>query len=168
MRFLKAALLCSVLAITGGHAAVAEPPANADGGASPLWAKRCGKEGDGRELCYVEQYAVAMPDNAVLLNVMIGFIGPEGRPRMILTAPLGIMLMPGLVMTIDSGKPITLPLESCQPGGCRTVADLDQSSLDQFRRGARMTVRFVTGDRKALDIPVPLKGLDAALKQLKR
>ena len=167
MRLLKAAFLCSVLAITGGRAAAAELPAGADGGA-PLWAKRCGKDGDGRELCYVEQYAMAMPANTMLLNVMIGFVGPEGKPRMIMTAPLGIMLMPGLVMTVDSGKPLTLPLESCQPGGCRTVADLDPSGLDQLRRGTRMTVRFVTGDGKALDIPVPLTGLDAALKQLKR
>jgi invasion protein IalB len=71
-------------------------------------------------------------------------------------------------MSIDSGKPVTLPFESCQAGGCRMVADLDQSSLDQFRRGDKMTVRFVTGDRKAIDIPVPLKGFDAALKQLKK
>ncbi|MCG5243646.1 invasion associated locus B family protein [Azospirillum doebereinerae] len=168
MNVWKAALLCLALAAVGTEPALAaDPPAKPDGAAQPLWSKRCVKEND-REVCFIEQYAVAMPANAVLLNVLVGFLGPEGKPRMIMTAPLGVMLAPGLAMSIDSAKPVTLPFENCQAGGCRMVADLDQSSLDQFRRGDKMTVRFVTADRQAVDIPVPLKGFDAALKQLKK
>ncbi|CAO3425872.1 invasion associated locus B family protein [Azospirillum doebereinerae] len=165
----KAALLSLALATAGTFPALAaDPPAKADGAPQPLWSKRCVKEAGDRETCFIEQYAVAVPANAVLLNVLFGFLGPEGKPRMIMTAPLGVLLAPGLAMSIDAAKPITLPFESCQTGGCRMVADLDQSSLDQFRRGDKMTVRFVTSDQKAVDIPVPLKGFDAALKQLRK
>lgn len=136
--------------------------------ASPLWNRQCTAETDGRQVCYVQQYAVTMPTNTVLLNVIIGFFGPEGKARMIMTAPLGVLLMPGLAITVNSGNPIALPFESCQAGGCRTVTDLDQASLDQIRRGDKMTVRFVTSDQQAIDIPVPLQGLDAALNQLRK
>lgn len=146
--------------------ALAQGKPAAEAVAAPLWSRQCVKEGE-RDVCFVEQFAVAMPANNVLLNIRLGFFGPEGRPRMILTVPIGVLLMPGLTMSIDAGKPVVLPFESCQPGGCRSVVDMDQPTLDQIRRGARMTVRFVGADRNALDIPVSLKGVDAALKQLK-
>ncbi|WP_376968018.1 invasion associated locus B family protein (plasmid) [Azospirillum sp. A26] len=173
MKTWKAVPLVLALAAAGtapapDAALAADPPAKADAAPAPLWSKRCVKEAGDRESCFIEQYAVAMPANAILLNVLVGYLAPEGKPRLIMTAPLGVLLQPGLAMSIDSAKPVTLPFESCQAGGCRMVADLDQSSLDQFRRGDKVTVRFVTADRKAVDIPVPLKGFDAALKQLRK
>lgn len=168
MKVWTAALVSLALATGSAPVFAADPPAKTDSAPPPFWSKRCVTESDARENCFIEQYAVAMPTNTVLLNILVGFLAPEGKPRLIMTAPLGVLLAPGLVMSIDSGKPVTLPFESCQAGGCRMVADLDQSSLDQFRRGDKMTVRFVTGDRKAIDIPVPLKGFDAAQKQLKK
>lgn len=167
MKVWKVARLAFALALTGAAPALAaDPPAKLDGSSQPLWSKRCVKEGD-RDVCFIEQYAVAMPANSVLLNVLVGFMAPEGKPRIIMTAPLGVLLAPGLAMSIDAAKPVTLPFESCQAGGCRVVADLDPSSLERFRAGQRMTVRFVTAEQKAIEIPVPLEGFAAALNQLK-
>jgi invasion protein IalB len=169
----KAALHPTLLALTlvlaGSVPAFAvqdKPAAGKEQAAGPLWSKQCTRDGAGREVCYVEQYAVGMPGNVVLLNVSMAFTGQGGRARLIMTAPLGVQLIPGLVMTIDGGKPVTLPFESCHAGGCRSIVELDEQSLNQIRRGTSMTVRFVGADSKALDIPVPLKGLTAALKQL--
>lgn len=156
-------LLAMMLVLAGGGPAFAAQD-KPDQAAGPLWSKQCTRDGAGREVCYVEQYAIA--GNTVLLNVSMAFAGQGGRARLIMTAPLGVQLIPGLVMTIDGGKPVTLPFESCHAGGCRMIVELDEQSLDQIRRGASMTVRFVAADGKALDIPVPLKGLAAALKQL--
>ncbi|MCG5244096.1 invasion associated locus B family protein [Azospirillum doebereinerae] len=155
------------MAAVAGGLGFAPAVANAQDPAAPLWNRQCARNEEGREFCYVEQYAIAMPAKTVLLNVRFGFLGPQGQPRIILTVPLGTQLIPGLGLTIDKEKPLALPFESCQTGGCRTVADLDPASLDRFRRGQSMTVRFVGDDGKPLDIPVPLKGLDAAFKQLK-
>ncbi|WP_165184394.1 invasion associated locus B family protein [Caulobacter soli] len=162
---LQPILLAAMLVLAGSGPALAAPD-KPDGAAGPLWSKQCTRDDAGREICYVEQYAVAMPGNTVLLNVSMAFTGQGGRARLVITAPLGVQLIPGLVMTIDAGKPVTLPFESCHAGGCRMIVELDEQSLDQIRRGAGMTVRFVNADGKALDIPVPLKGLAAALKQL--
>jgi invasion protein IalB len=165
----KAALhpiLATMLVVAGCGPAFAAQDKGAEA-PGPLWSKQCASDGGAREICYVEQYAVAMPGNTVLLNVRMAFTGQGGRARLIMTAPLGVQLIPGLAMTIDSGKPVSLPFESCNAGGCRSIVELDEKSLDQIQRGANMTVRFVASDGKAYDIPVPLKGLSAALKQLR-
>lgn len=162
-------LLAMMLVLAGWAPAFAAQDQRAEAkkeAPGPLWSKQCTRDGAGREVCYVEQYAVAMPEKTVLLNVTMAFTGNGGNARLIMTAPLGVQLIPGLVMAIDGGKPVTLPFESCHAGGCRMIVDLDEQSLDQIRRGTSMVVRFVAADSKALDIPVPLKGLAAALKQL--
>lgn len=161
------ALLASVLAVAGLAAPAASATPAGEAGAT-LWARQCAKEADGREQCFVEQYAVGMPAKAVLLNVRFGLVGSEGKARMVLTAPLGVLLQPGLTLRIDASAPITLPFDRCDGGGCRAVAEIDRAVLDRLRNGSMMTVRFATGDQKPLDVPIPLTGLDAALTQLKR
>ncbi len=135
--------------------------------AGPLWSKQCVKSPDGaKEACFVQQLVYAMPQRTILLKSQFGYLGPDGKPRLILTAPLGILLPPGLVLAVDQAKPLAVPLESCEAGGCRSVIDMDAPALDSFRNGKQMTVRFVTQDRKVVDLPVKLDGLAAALKSL--
>ncbi|WP_372396043.1 invasion associated locus B family protein [Azospirillum sp. HJ39] len=160
------ALLASALAVAG--LAVSASATLAGDADAALWARQCAKEADGREQCFVEQYAVGMPAKAVLLNVRFSLVGPERKARMALTAPLGVRLPPGLTLAIDAGGPIALPFDRCDGGGCLAVADIDRPGLDRFRKGSMMTVRFVTGDNKPFDVPIPLTGLDAALTQLTR
>jgi len=163
-RCARMALLISVLAAAGGTPAATRA---AETAASP-WSRHCAREADGREQCFVEQYAVAMPANTVVLNIRFGFAGPDHRARMVATAPLGILLQPGLGIAIDAGKPILVPFESCNSGGCRATAEIDTAGLAHFRRGTTMTVRYAAADRRTVEIPVSLAGLDAAMNNLAR
>lgn len=166
-RFIRAALagmvMASAMAMNVHAAESKKTTAPAQG---PLWSKQCVKDPAGKDICFVQQFAVAMPQNAVMLNVAVGYLGAQGKPRMILTAPLGILLMPGLQVTIDSEKPISLPFDSCQTSGCRAAFEMDKQSFDQFRNGKVLTVRYAMMDRKAVDIPIKLDGLAAALKSV--
>jgi len=45
---------------------------------------------------------------------------------------------------------------------------MDDATADQLRRGKVLTVRYITMDRKAVDIPIKLEGLAAALGTLSR
>jgi invasion protein IalB len=137
-------------------------------GQGPLWSKQCVKDPKDHDVCFVQQFAIALPQNVALLNVSIGYLGPDGKVRMIIRAPLAIFLPPGIQGTIDSGKPFTLPVESCDQGGCRTAVDMDDATTGQLRRGKVLTVRYITMDRKAVDIPIKLEGLAAALSTLSR
>jgi invasion protein IalB len=148
--------LVSLLAILSGGGAAAESP----------WSRQCVKSPEGKDACFLQQFVIAMPQKTALLKAVFSYLGPNGGPRLELTAPLGILLQPGLSLTIDKRDPLTLPLTFCQTGGCQAVIDLDQEALDQFRRGQTATVRYVTLERKAMDLPLKLSGLTAALKTI--
>ncbi|MDE1149899.1 MAG: invasion associated locus B family protein [Azospirillaceae bacterium] len=133
----------------------------------PLWSKACTKTDAGAEICYVEQFAIATPQNVMMLHVRLGYIGPEGKPRLILATPLGVLLQPGITLVVDQDKPLTLPFDGCQPGGCVAAADLEDGKvLDRFTNGKVLAVRYINGDKSPIDIPVQLAGLSAALKAL--
>ncbi|MDZ5645998.1 invasion associated locus B family protein [Nitrospirillum sp. BR 11828] len=167
----------TVMAHMGAAGAATEPvkapPASAAKGPEvkqapgPLWSKNCAKTDAGAEICYVEQFAIVTPQNVMMLHVQIGYLGPEGKPRLILTTPLGVLLQPGITLTVDQDKPLALPFDACQQGGCVAAADLEDGKvLDHFTGGKVLAVRYINGDKAAMDIPVQLNGLAAALKAL--
>jgi invasion protein IalB len=134
---------------------------------SPVWSKQCVASPDGqKQACFVQQFVLAAPQNTVLLKVMFSYLGPQNKPRLILETPEGVLLQAGLVLTIDTRKPLNVPLQACQAGACRAVIDMDGQALDQFTKGNVLNVRYVTADHKAVDLPVKLETLTAALKQL--
>lgn len=132
-----------------------------------LWGKQCAKDPNGKDICVVQQFISGQPGNTQLLLAQFGYIGPQNKPRLILSAPLGVVLPAGVTLGIDGAKPITVPFETCNPGGCLSIIDMDDAALTQFRKGKELTVHYVVaGAQKPQDLPVKLDGLDAALKSV--
>ncbi|MEC4592700.1 invasion associated locus B family protein [Nitrospirillum amazonense] len=140
--------------------------AEAQKAAGPPWAKNCAKDANGGDVCYVEQFAIANPGNAIVLHVQIGYMSADGKPVLVITVPLGTPVQPGLQLTLDGAKPIPLPLTLCQQGGCIASANLDQDVLKQFTTGKVLMVRYAKPDKTPMDVPVQLGGLAPALQSL--
>jgi invasion protein IalB len=134
----------------------------------PLWNKTCGKDASGQSVCVVEQFVLTMPQKAVVLHIRFSLSDKKDQTRMMLTAPLGILLPPGVSLSIDESKPITLPFERCTSEGCESGAVLDKDALDKFEKGKTLIVRYAPSRQGAADIPVKLEGLTNALKSLSK
>lgn len=153
-----------------GVPAAALPAAGAPGqtaataAGTALWAKNCVKNPAGGDICFVEQFAIANPQRTVLLHIRVGYLGAEGKPRIVIVTPLGVHLPPGVSLSLDDKEPLLLPYDSCQPSGCLVIADLNQEALHRFTTGTTLTVRYIGSDKGKLDIPIQLKGLGEALK----
>ena len=174
-----ALLTSSVQGVAATVDGAAPPPANATpANAAPTsaapaikaeWNKVCGTNG----VCYVEQYALAMPNKTPVLNVRFDLQGGEGRGRVFFKTPLGVLLREGVQFSIDSHDAITMPYDSCAPTGCVAWAVLGIDTLDTFKKGKTLTVTYFLPptDAKqpkptAQPIPVQLTGLSAAMATL--
>jgi len=135
---------------------------------TPLWNKTCGKDTSGQEICVVEQFAVVMPQKAVVLRIRFAPVENREQMRMMVTASLGIRLPPGLTLSVDGSKPIILPFERCTGEGCDAAAVLEKDALATFTHGKTLTVRYVVSEQAGADIPIKLDGLAAALHSLSR
>lgn len=162
MRHLAIAVLAAIVALIPASAAFA---ADAPG---PLWQKACNPPVQGQKAapaCWVEQFAVSMPQKVIMLRLRFERLGADGA-RMVATAPLGVLLPAGLTLTLDGGKPLALPFERCSGQGCDAVAVLDRAAVEQFVKGKTLLMHYAATDKAAADIPIQLDGLAAALKSL--
>ncbi len=132
--------------------------------ADVLWHKACAKPDD-KATCFVEQFAIAQPNNVPVLHIRFDLQGGEGRARMEVTVPTGVFLPAGLQLAIDGGKAISLPFERCGQG-CNASAVLDKAALDGFLKGRILTLHYIVGDQSGANIPVKLDGLKSALSSL--
>jgi invasion protein IalB len=131
--------------------------------ANPLWEKAC----DGTGRCWVEQFAISMPDRLVALHIRFDQ-RPDGAVGMAVAAPLGVALRPGQSLALDGAAPISLPFERCGERGCDAIAVLDKVAVEKIMKSKSLLVHYVVSDTASADIPVRLEGLKDALTTLSR
>ncbi len=141
------------------------------------WTVGCVKTKEGKENCVMFQN-VKEPDekNVDILKVTIGPFD-DGKPAAIITAPLGVALIPGIGLNIDGkdlevdGKPVVgLSYELCVPTGCSSALPLDKKDmLERFKKGTNLNINiYFSPDEKTgkKSLQVSLKGFSKALDMI--
>jgi invasion protein IalB len=164
----------TMLAVSPGHAAAPE------GEATPVHAERVGDweivceaakappsgGGPGRDCRILQRQVVRETGQSVFLATVLP-AGRDGGLVAILSTPLGGYLAPGMILTVDGGRPFKVLFETCTTAGCHGGFALDGRIARELRRGKVLTVRLWTGKSAKADVAVPLAGLDRALAALK-
>lgn len=128
------------------------------------WTVNCEGKGAG-EICHIDQKIVSKDEKKHgLLEIGVGMMPmPNGTksPKLIVLAPLGILLPKGLTLQIDDTPAAQLPFVQCFPVGCRTVINLESDGLQKFKNGNTAKFTYYLPNGKPASIPVSLKGFTA-------
>lgn len=119
------------------------------------------------QLCKVVQRQV---DRKTGQSVFVVTALPAGRADQIaaiVSTPLGGYLAPGMVLSVDRGRPFKVLFETCNVTGCHAGFALTGRIAQEMRRGRVLKVRLWTGKGIPADVAVPLTGFDAALAALR-
>ena len=122
-----------------------------------------------QERCFIYQTVVNQETDDPVLQIAVGYLPMENgqeRPAVLITVPLGVALPPGIGLRVDSGEPIRIPYERCVPSGCIAGFPLEDSLINQFRRGTRAEIRLHDGVQ-AIGLPVSLMGFTAGFNALR-
>lgn len=84
----------------------------------------------------------------------------------IITLPLKVYLVPGVLMTVDKKRPFKIAYELCDGKGCHAGFELNSQVLNALRRGNLAKVRVWTAEKRAIDFRVSLKGFTKAYRYL--
>lgn len=125
-----------------------------------------GARGDARDCRVLQRQVVRATGQSVFLATVLP-AGRGGGLVAILSTPLGGYLAPGMILTVDGGRPFKVLFETCTTAGCHGGFALDGRIARELRRGKVLTVRLWTGKTAKADVAVPLAGLDRALAALK-
>lgn len=162
--------------LTAPSGAATDPKANTGAGAKQAtaqtreqgWVAQCSSASRGAAPdCAVNQRVVLANTGQLLAAITIRVPSETRKPVMMLQAPLGLYLPPGMSLTIGKGKTVTVPLQTCDNNGCYAGQPMSADMLKQFRSGDKLVLKFQNMNRQDINVTVSLKGFSEAFEKVK-
>jgi len=127
------------------------------------WALRCPEDGQ----CVLEHRVLLEEnDEMPLLHLALQYSGSPLALNAVIRVPLGVLLGPGLALTVDDGEPIAMPFHHCRQHGCLALLQVSDQLADSLRRGTAARVSYHLPDGRELGVPLSLYGVTAGLRAL--
>jgi invasion protein IalB len=157
-------------AAPGPAAQQAAPPAGAPGAAGQPqdqqqvqliyapWTKFClkGQDANAKQVCFTGKDGRIESGQPVVAAVIIE---PEGEPKKILrvTLPLGMQLVHGTRLIVDTNPPQQSPYVICFTNGCMSDYELTPEMLGNMKKGQNLVVQAINSNGAPLTLPLPLQ-----------
>lgn len=131
------------------------------------WRLRCEREKDeDPERCFIMQIAKTEKGKREVLRIGVRYPEPDKPAMVFLTLPLGVYLPTGLLLQIDDGETLRIPVEICLPNGCHTRMALEKALLQKLKAGQQAKLAFRDSRQQQINVPVSLAGFTAAFAAL--
>lgn len=107
-----------------------------------------------------------LDNGRTLLLMTVRNTADNPDPMAMLQLPLGVLLQPGVSISVDDGEPRELSYTLCNNDGCLAVFPLDDGMKEALVKGITARVVLITADRREIAVDVSLSGFSAALNAL--
>ena len=92
---------------------------------------------------------------------------PDARePVMTIRIPVGLYLPAGLNINVDDGKPLPVPLQTCDQQGCYGETSLNAAFLAALKGGKRLSLTFQNMAKSNVVLLVPLENFADAFQKI--
>jgi len=132
------------------------------------WTEYCEKGANDTEICNISQTLTRQGSQQLLLSIRVNYVPGKKLPLVFATIPLGGLLTYSPLFKVGQGKPLKLAYQFCDISGCTAVAVLTAEIVSSLEKESQAVVQYVSIARKAIGIPVSLKGFRRGLKTLTR
>ena len=123
------------------------------------WTKFClkGQDANAKQVCFTGKDGRIESGQPVIAAVIIE---PEGEPKKILrvTLPLGMQLVHGTRIIVDSNPPQQSPYVICFANGCMSDYEATPELLANMKKGQNLVVQAINSNGAPLTLPLPLAG----------
>jgi invasion protein IalB len=121
------------------------------------WTKFClkGQDASAKQVCFTGKDGRIESGQPVIAAVIIE---PEGDPKKILrvTLPLGMQLVHGTRVIVDSNAPAQAPYVICFQNGCMSDYDVTPELIANLKKGQNLVVQAINSNGAPLTLPLPL------------
>jgi invasion protein IalB len=117
------------------------------------------------QVCYIQQ--VLSQGDAPLMVTVIGYAPGKPDPTIIFELPPGIHIKAGVQLQVDNNSPVKFT-GSCDKDYCRAGFALDQTIIEQIKRGRTASLSFTPAPKKKpTALPLSLMGVTKGLSMLR-
>ena len=121
------------------------------------WTKFClkGQEAGAKQVCFTGKDGRIESGQPVIAAVIIE---PEGEPKKLLrvTLPLGMQLVHGTRIIVDSNAPLQGPYVICFQNGCMSDYEATPELIASMKKGQNLVVQAINSNGAPLTLPLPL------------
>ncbi|MBT1513207.1 invasion associated locus B family protein [Bradyrhizobium sp. SRL28] len=143
----------------GAPAAPQQPPEQQVQLIYAPWTKFClkGQEAGAKQVCFTGKDGRIESGQPVIAAVIIE---PEGEPKKLLrvTLPLGMQLVHGTRIIVDSNAPLQGPYVICFQNGCMSDYEATPELIASMKKGQNLVVQAINSNGAPLTLPLPLAG----------
>lgn len=132
------------------------------------WARECENEGDFAGRCFIRQRLTLKSSGEMLFEIAAGYPLGGDYPLLLLSAPLGTFLPPGITIEVDQTGPYRAVVAYCNRDGCHAFYRMTPELFRFFQQGRWLNVAFHDGTRRINRFQVSLNGFSAAIDSLHR
>jgi invasion protein IalB len=152
----------ALLVAAPGFAAAQDNPA------PPSWISACQGPARADALeCQMEQRAVLSGSGQLVGSVTVRVPADTRAPVLMIRGPLGLSLAGGVAIDVDGAAAETLPLQTCDAGGCYAGAPLSEALLNAMFKGKTFNVTFQNLNKEPIKLPMSLAGFSATYGKIK-
>jgi invasion protein IalB len=121
------------------------------------WTKFClkGQDANAKQVCFTGKDGRIESGQPVVAAVVIE---PEGENKKILrvTLPLGMLLVHGTRVIVDSNPPAQGPYVICFANGCMSDYDVTPELLANMKKGQNLVIQAINSNNQPITLPLPL------------
>jgi len=121
------------------------------------WTKFClkGQDANAKQVCFTGKDGRIESGQPVVAAVVIE---PEGETKKILrvTLPLGMLLVHGTRVIVDSNPPAQGPYVICFANGCMSDYDVTPELLANMKKGQNLVIQAINSNNQPITLPLPL------------
>jgi invasion protein IalB len=131
--------------------------------AQPEWTKVCGKDqSNNAEICYTTRDFVSDNDQPVLAVALYDVKAKQPQQVMRLLMPLGLLLQPGIRITVDQGETTAGRYAVCLPNGCFAEAHVKNDFVAALKKGTTLKISARNQVGREVAFAVPTTGFGKA------
>jgi invasion protein IalB len=148
-----------------GKEAQEQPPHKPPAG--PGWLSNCTSESRKSPVeCSVEETLVTANTGQFVAAVAVRLRPNAREPVMTIRIPVGLYLPAGLNINVDDGKPLPVPLQTCDQQGCYGETSVNAVFLAALKGGKRLSLTFQNMAKSNVVLLVPLENFADAFQKI--
>ena len=121
--------------------------------------------------CRMSQGAEPGPDEQLMqrraMQTTIGYVPESDKPVIFITAPLGVFIPRGIMLSVEGADSVTFPIQRCDSNGCLGNVAIESDLFDALRKQDNATITFFTSTTQDMSLPLSLKGFSKAARSIR-
>ena len=126
------------------------------------WEVQCPSDREDNHSCVASLRFTQQDTGQVVLSWMV-IRAEDGSLALAIQSPSGVLLPPGIELTLGAAEVRHIAYASCLPARCTAAVPMDEAFIREMSAAAEARLKIVAANSRALEFSIPVTGFSEAI-----